>query len=137
MDNSKLGLANSQSQINLGGGAQFWVYLSPQNDTEKMITTWRVTFSQGDWQDSITSENPRKNLQTPELSGIFQIKIEVLSASTGNWQEIPPLPGSANEIGCNSNCMSMVGIAADSTSPPPGSINAKFWTVWDALCNVN
>ena len=136
MSNSnKLGVANANSTIKLGNGAQFWAYLSPQNDTAKMITTWRVSLSQGNWSDQITSENPTQQIQTPNLSGIFQVKVEVLSGSTGNWQEIPPVSGSTNEIGCNSNCSSMVGIVADSTTPPPGSINAKFWTTWDALCS--
>lgn len=44
--------ANSSGQVILGNGAQFWVYLSPQNDTSKMISTWRVTFSQGNWSDT-------------------------------------------------------------------------------------
>lgn len=126
--------ANSSGQLQLGGGAQFWVYLSPQNNTAKMISTWRVTFSQGNWSDSISSENPTKQIQTPNLSGIFNITVELLSGSTGTWRQIPPQQGSYNEIGCNSNCASMVGIVADSTSPAPGAINAHFWTTWDAMC---
>ncbi|MGE8433038.1 hypothetical protein [Chryseobacterium joostei] len=128
--------ANSSGQVTLGNGAQFWVYLSPQNDTSKMISTWRVTFSQGDWSDFISSENPTKQIQTPHLSGIFDIKVELLSGSTGTWRQIPPQAGSNNEIGCNSNCASMVGIVADSTNPLIGSINAHFWTTWDAMCGV-
>lgn len=128
--------ANSAGQVQLGGGAQFWVYISPQNDTVKMITTWRVTFSQGNFMDSISSENPTKQIKTPNLSGIFDIKVEVLSGSTGTWREIPPQEGSRNQIGCNSNCASMVGIVADSTSPAPGAINAHFWTTWDAMCKA-
>ena len=128
--------ANSSGQVTLGNGAQFWVYLSPQNDTSKMISTWRVTFSQGDWSDFISSENPTKQIQTPHLSGIFDIKVELLSGSTGTWRQIPPQTGSNNEIGCNSNCASMVGIVADSTNPLIGSINAHFWTPWDAMCGV-
>lgn len=135
MDNSNQGVANSEAQVNLGGGAQFWVYLSPQNNTSKMITTWQVHFSQGNWSGTISSKNPTQQLQTPELSGVFDIKIEVLSGSTGTWREVPPQAGSKNEIGCNSNCASMVGIVADNTNPPPGSINAHFWTTWDALCH--
>ncbi|CAI8705419.1 hypothetical protein [Chryseobacterium culicis] len=128
--------ANSSGQLVLGNGAQFWVYLSPQNDTSKMISTWRVTFSQGNWSDFISSENPTKQIQTPNLSGIFEIKVELLSGSTGTWRQIPPQQGSHNEIGCNSNCASMVGIVADSTNPPVGAINAHFWTTWDAMCGV-
>lgn len=128
--------ANSTGQLQLGGGAQFWVYLSPQNDTAKMITKWRVTFSQGNWSDSISNDNPTKQIQTPNLSGIFEIKVELLSGSTGTWRQIPPQTGSNNEIGCNSNCASMVGIVADSTHPLIGAINAHFWTTWDAMCRT-
>jgi len=135
MSNVSYGKANSSGQVNLGDGAQFWAYISPQNDTEKMITNWRVTLSQGNWKDSITSEEPEKMLKTPGLSGIFEVQVEVLSGSTGQWQEIPPVPESTHEIGCGYNCAAMVGIVADSTSPPIGSINAKFWTVWNAICN--
>ncbi|AZB08585.1 hypothetical protein EG344_06880 [Chryseobacterium sp. G0162] len=128
--------ANSSGQLQLGGGAQFWVYLSPQHDTAKMISKWRVTFSQGTWSDSISSDNPTKQIQTPNLSGIFEIKVELLSGSTGTWRQIPPQTGSHNEIGCNSNCASMVGIVADSINPPIGAINAHFWTTWDAMCRT-
>jgi hypothetical protein len=128
--------ANSPASIQLGNGAQFWVYLSPNNDTSKMITTWRVTFSQGNWSGTISNENPTQQLQTPNLSGIFDIKVELLSGSTGTWREIPAQEGSRNQIGCNSNCSSFVGIVADSTSPAPGAINAHFWTTWDALCKT-
>ncbi|WP_294211377.1 hypothetical protein [uncultured Chryseobacterium sp.] len=126
--------ANSSGQLVVGGGAQFWAYLSPENDTSKMITQWKVTFSQGNWSDSISNENPTKQLKTPGLSGIFDIKVETLSGSTGTWRAIPPKDGSKNQIGCNSNCAAMVGIVADSTSPAPGAVNAHFWTVWDAFC---
>ncbi|AZA56135.1 hypothetical protein [Chryseobacterium shandongense] len=127
---------NSTGELTLGGGAQFLVYLSPQNDTAKMIGQWKVTLSQGNWQDSISSDNPAKHLQTPNLSGIFNVKVEVLSGSTGTWKEVPAQEGSTNEIGCNSNCASMVGIVADSTSPAPGAINAHFWTTWDVFCKA-
>jgi hypothetical protein len=125
--------ANSSGQLQLGGGAQFLVYISPQNDTVKMITQWRVTFSQGNWSQTISNDKPNE-IQTPNLSGIFDIKVETLSGSTGTWREIPAQEGSKNQIGCNSNCASMVGIVADSTSPAPGAINAHFWTTWDAFC---
>ncbi|MFL9845546.1 hypothetical protein [Flavobacterium rhizosphaerae] len=136
MENSTLGVANSANEVKLGKGAQFWAYISPVNDTLKMITNWEVTLSQGDWSGTITSKEPTKQLQTPGLSGIFKVSVKVLNGSTGTWREVPPQSGSANEIGCNSNCASMVGIVADSTSPMPGSINAHFWTTWDALCSM-
>jgi len=129
------GRANIDGDLRLGGGAQFWVYLSPQNDTAKTVKNWSVTFSQGNWSDSITSKNPTKKIRTPNLSGIFQIKITESDPSPEQPLEIeiPPMDGGKNEIGCNANCASMVGIVADK-NPRPGQANAKFWTIWDALC---
>jgi hypothetical protein len=135
MNTGTLGTANSAGTLTVGTGAQFWVYLSPQNDTAKMIGEWRVKFTQGNWSDSITSEDPTKQIKTPNLSGIFEITVELMSGSTGTWRAIPPQDGSTNQIGCNSNCASMVGIVADSTNPAPGSINAHFWCTWDAFCS--
>jgi hypothetical protein len=129
------GIANSSGTLTVGNGAQFWVYLSPQNDTSKMIQKWKVTFSQGDWNATISSDNPTEQIHTPGLSGIFNIQVELWSGSTNSWRQIPPQAGSYNEIGCNSNCASMVGIVADSTNPMPGAINAHFWTTWDAFCS--
>lgn len=137
MENINLGIANSPEKVKLGNGAQFWAYISPHNNTAQHIGKWRVTLSQGNWKDSIDSDNPTKQLQTPNLSGIFEVKVEVFSGSTNSWREVPSAEGSKNEIGCNSNCSSMVGIVADSTTPMPGSINAHFWTTWDALCSYN
>ena len=136
MGKKKSGIANAASVLKLGGGAQFWAYISPQNNTAELITNWEVIISQGNWTDSITSQNPTKQIQTPELSGLFEVVVKVLSGSTGDWQAIKPLPPSTNQIGCNSNCASMVGIVAESTHPLPGSINANFWTTWDALCTI-
>lgn len=130
-----LGTANSTGTLTVGNGAQFWVYLSPQNDTAQMIKRWRVIFQQGSWSGTISSDNPTEQIQTPGLSGIFDIIVEELSGSTGTWRAIPAQAGSTNQIGCNSNCASMVGIVADSTNPAPGSINAHFWCTWDAFCS--
>ena len=135
MNKKNVSTINPPTKLKLGGGAQFWGYTSPQNNTEEMIKNWEIKISQGSWSDSITSKNPTKEIQTPGLSGLFDVVVKVLSGSTGLWQEIPPLEGSTNQIGCNDNCAAMVGIVADSMNPPLGSINAKFWTVWDAFCD--
>lgn len=129
------GLANTNGDLKLGGGAQFWVYLSPQNETGMVVKDWAVTISQGSWSDSITSENPTKQIQTPNLSGLFDIKITEIDYSTNPPREvaIPAMPPSTNQIGCNSNCSSMVGIVADER-PVMGGPKARFWTTWDALC---
>ncbi|MBY0573362.1 MAG: hypothetical protein K2P84_06740 [Undibacterium sp.] len=129
------GLANIEGNLNLGGGAQFWVYISPQNNTVNVVKNWSVTFSQGNWMDSITSENPTKQIQTPNLSGLFDIKITEIDGSTNPPRviAIPPMAPSTNQIGCNSNCASMVGIVANETILYGGP-NATFWTTWDAVC---
>lgn len=129
------GIANSSGTVTLGDGAHFWVYLSPQNNTAEVVKGWKVTFSQGNWSDSITYEKPTKQIQTPGLSGLFDIKITELDYSTNPPREvdIPPKEGSPNQIGCNMNCASMVGIVADE-SPLIGGPNARFWTTWDAFC---
>ena len=129
------GLANINDEFELGGGAQFWVYLSPQNNTKNVVKDWSVTLTQGKWSGTITSKNPTQQLKTPNLSGIFKIKITQLSHSTNPPRsvDIPALPPSTNEIGCNSNCASMVGIIADK-EPKIGGATAKFWTTWDAIC---
>ena len=130
------GIANSSNELKLGGGAQFWVYLSPQNNTANVVKGWSVTLSQGNWSDSITSENPTKQIQTPNLSGLFDIKITETDGSTNPPRivDIPAQAPSTNQIGCNSNCSSMVGIIADE-KPLLGGPNAHFWTTWDALCS--
>ncbi len=129
------GLANTSEQINLGGGAQFWVYLSPQNETKDRVKGWSVTFSQGNWSDTIDANNPTKVIKTPNLSGIFDIEITETDYSTNPPRKvaIPAKPPSTNKIGCNSNCAAMVGIVANEDRIV-GGVNATFWTTWDALC---
>lgn len=132
------GLANAQKETKLGGGAQFWVYLSPQNNTSNVVKGWEVKFSQGNWSDTISSENPTKQIQTPNLSGNFDIEVTELDYSTNPARRIsiPAQNGSKNVIGCNSNCASFVGIVADE-KPLLGGANAQFWTTWDALCTMD
>ena len=130
------GLANVESEVKLGGGAQFWVYLSPQNNTANVVKGWSVKFSQGNWSDTITSENPTKQIKTPNLSGNFDIEVTALNSSTNPPMRVnvPAQEGSANVIGCNANCASFVGLVADE-KPLLGGVNVKFWTTWDAMCS--
>ena len=65
MGKKKSGIANAASELKLGGGAQFWAYISPQKNTAELITNWEVIISQGNWTDSISSQNPTKQIQTP------------------------------------------------------------------------
>ena len=115
--------------LTLGGGAQFWAYISPQNQTSSKVTDWSVTISQDDWSGTITSADPQQQLQTPGLSGIFQVSV------TGSGPDLPeqqlqPQSGSSADIGCNSNCASMVGIVANAEGN-----GAVYWTTWDAICS--
>ena len=110
-------------------GAQFWAYISPTNNTGEKVTQWTVTISQDNWEGTITSDNPQEILQTPGLSGIFTVVVE------GSGPYMPTttfgaLPDSEADIGCNSNCTSMVGIVATRDGK-----DAHYWTVWDALCS--
>lgn len=124
------GQPNVEGDLKLGGGAQFWAYISPQGETSRYITKWKVAISQqdGSWAGVIDSDNPQKTLQTPGLSGIFNVDVW---ASGPNLPEtkLTPLPDSKPDIGCNSNCWGMVGIVAKD-----GGKAANYWTVWDAIC---
>jgi hypothetical protein len=114
--------------LNVGNGALFWAYVSPQNNTAKAVTTWSVTISQGTWSGTITSENPQQQLQTRGLSGEFDVVVTG-SGPQMKEQQLKPQQGSNPNIGCNSNCAGMVGIVAT-----PDGKSANYWTVWDAFC---
>ncbi len=125
------GPANVEGKLELGGGAQFWAYISPQHETSKNVTKWEVVIEQqdGNWAGKITSDAPQQHLKTPGLSGIFKVTVK---ASGPNFAEttLTNLPDSKPDIGCNSNCFGMVGIVADEDGK-----GAKYWTVWDAFCS--
>lgn len=107
-------------------GAAFWAYLSPQNNTESVVKEFRVELSQGSWSGVLTQET---TLQTPGLSGIFNVVV-MAACGSNPMTQLQPLPNSKPNIGCNSNCKSMIGIVAD-----PNGQGAHYWTTWDALCN--
>lgn len=115
--------------LTLGDGAKFWAYISPQNDTAEYVTQWTVELSQGSWSGTISSDDPEPTLDTPGLSGEFNVTV---TASGPNMSEkqLSPQSGSTANIGCNANCSAMVGIVAT-----PGGDDANYWTVWDAICN--
>jgi hypothetical protein len=112
-----------------GKGAQFWAYVSPQNDTSTAVTKWAVKIEAADnnWTGIITSDNPKQILQTPNLSGIFKVTV---TASGGKIQEknLSPTSDSKPDIGCNLDCAAMVGIVATADGN-----DANYWTVWDAI----
>lgn len=114
----------------LGIGAQFWVYISEENDTAAILSDWQVTIRHHyeNWSGTITSDKPHKILQTPNLSGIFHVSVMVRIAEDAEMREIEPLIGSNRNIGCNSNYAAKIGIEA-----LPDGVDAKYWTVWDAV----
>jgi len=120
-----------RGQVELGGGAQFWAYISPQNNTAQVLTSWAVTLEQtdGNWTGTISSANPQQTLQTPNLSGVFNVRVRV-SLKQMVELDCQPLPDTNPNVGCNANCAAMVGIVAT-----PDGQNANYWTVWDAFCS--
>ncbi len=120
-----------QVEGSLGGGAQFWAYISPQNNTEENVTKWEVRLEQqdGNWTGVITSANPQQILQTPNLSGLFNVAVIASGPKFGS-KRLTPQSGSKPNIGCNSNCAAMVGIVSN-----PDGTDANYWTVWDAFCS--
>jgi len=119
-----------KNKVELGDGAQFWAYISPEHETSKYITRWEVRIEQADsnWSGIINSDNPEEILQTPNLSGIFKVTVR---ASGRKFEEktLPPKLGSKPDIGCKSNCTAIVGIVATE-----GGGGANYWTTWDAIC---
>ena len=130
-DLSQLGdnISEIRGQVELGKGAQFWAYISGQNNTPKVVHKWEVRLQQGNWSGTITSDNPQQILQTPGLSGLFDVVVTAAVAGLAPKQ-LTPQAGSKPNIGCKSNCAAMVGIVAT-----PDGLNANYWTVWDAFCN--
>jgi hypothetical protein len=116
------------SESDLGGGAYFWVYISPQGDTKDVVKDWTVTLSQGDWTASISSDQDPLVLQTDGLSGEFDVRVEWRQPPNELAIGLDPCPDSKPNVGCNSNCAAMIGIVAQSSD------QACYWTVWDAFC---
>jgi hypothetical protein len=114
--------------LQLGNGAQFWAYVSPSNNTAACLTSWAVIVSQGDWSGMITSADPQQKLQTPNLSGIFDVAVVAAGRGFGA-KALTPTSYSKPNIGCNSNCAAMIGLVAN-----PGCTDANYWTTWDAVC---
>ena len=112
----------------LGGGAQFYGYISPVNETARKVTEWSITVSQGDWSGTITAVDVP--LKTNNLSGIFQLVV-MGSGPNMTWQQLKPQPPSSTEIGCNANCCSMISIVANED----GS-SASYVTTWDTACKM-
>lgn len=107
----------------LGGGAQFVLYVSSAVSEAKPKAVFRAHLSQGDWSGTVSSDQEPPILKTDGMSGIFQLSVDY---SEPPAEFIAPLEG-PSELGCNDNCFSMVkiGIEGDKLS---------YTTTWDAAC---
>ncbi len=123
-------MSKFQDNVELGDGAQFWAYVSPENETSKYVAKWQVRFEQAEanWTGIIDSDNPEEILQTPNLSGIFKVTVRV-SGHEFEEKILTPKPGSNPDICCSSNCTAIVGIVATE-----GGFGVNYWTTWNAIC---
>lgn len=123
-------VAEMKHKLQTTGGAKFWAYVSPQNDTEQNVTRWAVKLEQegGNWMGTITSDDPQQTLQTPGLSGTFKVTVTASGPKFGQKQ-LTPISWSNADVGCNSNCASMVGIVSNADGT-----DANYWTTSDAYC---
>jgi hypothetical protein len=111
-------------------GASFGVDLSPRNGTARVVTQWsvRVEQRQGSWSGTITSGSPAEILQTPGLSGMFDVTV-VASGPHLPEKQLAPVPGTRADVGCQAQCRALIGIVAT-----PDGTDAEYWTTWDAVC---
>jgi hypothetical protein len=74
-----------------------------------MLTHWsaRITSRDGSWSGSITSEQPGEILQTPDLSGAFDVTV-VASGPHMPEKQLAPLRESRADISCDSHHRAMV-----------------------------
>jgi len=110
-------------------GAKFVAYVSPQNQTAQRVTKWEIHIQArgGSWQGTMSSGGSM-SLQTPKLSGIFNVRV-IASGPNMPEKQLSPKPDSRADIGCNNNCTGIIGIIAS-----PDGKDAHYWTVWDAVC---
>jgi phospholipase C len=110
-------------------GASFGAYLAPENTTSVMLTHWsaRITSRDGSWSGSITSEQPGEILQTPDLSGVFDVTV-VASGPHMPEKQLAPLRESRADISCDSHHRAMVGIVA-----APDGRDAEYWTAGNTV----
>jgi hypothetical protein len=123
----------NQGQLTVGNGAKFWAYLSPEYNTPQFVTEWNIQIQQenGNWADVISSADPGYAPQTPNLSGVFKLRVTASGPNFGTIT-LSPVSWSKPDIGCNTNCASMIGIVV-----APDGKSANYWTTWDAYCSRN
>lgn len=122
-------ISEVQGRATLGGGARFWAYISPTNDTASKLSSWQVRIRQSTWVGTIDSGDPQQMLQSPGRAGEFDVRV-VASGPNMPEKELAVKAGSNPNIGCGPNCAAMVGIVANADGT-----DASYWTVWNAFCD--
>lgn len=126
-----------RDNVELGGGAQFWGYLSGMYQTQQIITGFRIELkhTSSDWKGTISYEDYRVGmLKTPELSGDFIVA--VYASGTGFSEkrlellDDPSIEHNPN-ISCRADNAGMIGIIAAEDGK-----DAKYWTVSNAYSRV-
>ena len=115
----------------IGGGVEFWVYISPQNETSKFLTEWKVVIEHEDtkWIGVINSDNPKEILKTPSLYGYFKLSV-FASGRYFEWQRLEVKKGSKKNIACAPNSVSMITLECTEDKD-----DANYYTIWNALFN--
>ncbi len=110
-------------------GAEILGYSSPTNDTDKRFPDWKIEVSQGNYEDLITPYN--NPLQTPGLSGEFQVRVFVRCPETGEYLLWKDKEGNeTGVVGVGENCIGMVIFYALAETGCEGT----YYTVYNAVC---
>lgn len=128
-ENLKATIEEMKAILETGNGAQFWVYISTKNNTSENLKSWSVKISQGSWSGEINSKNPKQILKTAGRSGLFDVVVKA-EGTNFEMQQIQPGKGATKNIGCNSNCASMVKIELIESGD-----KAFYYPTWDAICS--
>ncbi len=117
----------------LGGGAQFWGYLSGQNHSLEIITDFRIVLQHttSDWMGEITySSYTEGMLKTPNLEGKFKVTVYAKGTTFEETRlEVADDPTIEHnpDIMCRADNAGMIGIIADEDGK-----GAKYWTISNA-----
>lgn len=118
----------------LGGGAQFWGYLSGMYHSQEIITDFRIVLQHttSDWMGEITYSSYKEGmLKTPDLEGKFTVTVYA-SGTTFAEKRLELLDDPTIEhnpdIECRADNAGMIGIVADEDGK-----DAKYWTISNAM----
>lgn len=117
-------------RVNVPEGAQFFAYISPKNNTEENVTEWSITVSQGNWSGQITSQDPDEIIQSPGLSGEFEVEVRGAGPRMSTRQLKNDSSQSGPNVMCSINCTAMILIYSTNEE----GTDAMYYTTADAFC---